>query len=58
MTSKSHESKMLSRVRHWRKDAYEADKGKPLSDRAKGDEKLAREFDLPLIQPHKAESVR
>ncbi|MHC4171336.1 MAG: hypothetical protein ACYTBX_00130 [Planctomycetota bacterium] len=51
---KSRESKMLGRVRRWRKKAYKADKTKPLSERAKKDEKLARKFDLLLIQTHKA----
>ena len=51
---KSRESKMLSRVRRWRKKAYQADKTKPLSERSKEDEKLAREFDLPLVQIHKS----
>jgi len=55
---KSRESKMLSRVRRWRKKAYQADKTKPLSERSKEDEKLAREFDLPLIQTHKANPDR
>lgn len=50
----SRESKMLSRVRRWRKKAYLADKTKPLSKQAKEDEKLAREFGLPLVQTHKA----
>jgi len=52
--TKSYESKMLSRVRRWRKKAYQADKAKPLSERAKEDEKVAREFGLPLVQTHKA----
>jgi len=52
--TKSYESKMLSRVRRWRKKAYQADKSKPLSKRAKEDEKVAREFGLPLVQTHKA----
>ncbi len=51
---KSRESKMLSRVRRWRKKAYQANKTKPLSERTKEDEKLAREFGLPLVQTHKA----
>ncbi len=52
--TKSYESKMLSRVRRWRKKVYQADKSKPLSKRAKEDEKVAREFGLPLVQTHKA----
>ena len=56
--TKSYESKMLSRVRRWRKKAYQADKTKPLSERAKEDEKVAREFGLPLVQTHKAGSDR
>jgi hypothetical protein len=55
---KSRESKMLSRVRRWRKKAYLADKTKPLSKQAREDERLAREFDLPLIQSHKANPDR
>jgi len=51
---KSRESEMLGRVRRWRKKAYHADKTKPLSERAKEDGKLAREFRLPLVQTHKA----
>ena len=54
MTMKSRESEMLGRVRRWRKKAYHADKTKPLSERAKEDGKLAREFRLPLVQTHKA----
>ena len=56
--TKSYESKMLSRVRRWRKKAYQADKTKPLSERAKEDEKLAQEFGLPLNQTHKAGPYR
>ena len=55
---KSRESKMLSRVRRWRKKAYLADKTKPLSKQAREDERLAREFDLPLIETHKANPDR
>ncbi len=56
--TKSYESKMLSRVRRWRKKAYKADKEKPLSERAKEDEKVARKFGLPLVQTHKASPDR
>jgi len=49
---------MISRVLRWRKKAYQADKTKPLSEQAKEDEKLAREFSLPLIQTHKAGPTR
>ena len=56
--TKSYESKMISRVRRWRKKAYLADKTKPLSKQAREDERLAREFDLPLIQTHKANPDR
>lgn len=55
---KSRESKMLNRVRRWRKKAYLADKTKPLSEQAREDERLAREFDLSLIQTHKADLDR
>ena len=49
---------MLSRVRRWRKKAYQADKAKPLSEQAKEDEKLAHKFDLPMTETHKAGSTR
>ena len=48
--TKSHESKMLSRVLRWRTKAYQADKTKHLSEQMKEDEKFAREFGLPLTQ--------
>lgn len=54
---KSRESKMLSRVRLWRKEAYEADKTESLPERAKEDERLAREFGLPIIAAYKANST-
>ena len=54
--TKSYESKMLSRVRRWRKKAYQEDKAKPISERAREDKKLAQEFGLPLVQTHKAGS--
>ena len=57
MAIKSRESKMLSQVRLWRKEAYEADKTESLPERAKEDEKLAREFGLPIIAAHKADST-
>ena len=50
MATKSHESKILRQVRQWRKKAYEADKSKSPDERLKEDEKLARKFNLPLIQ--------
>ena len=56
--TKSHESKMLSQVRRWRKKVYQADKAKPLSERAKEDEKVAQEFGLPLVQTHKLSPYR
>jgi len=55
---KSRESKMLGQVRLWRKKAYKADKTKTLSERAKEDEKLAREFSLPLIQTQRTGLAR
>jgi hypothetical protein len=54
---KSRESKMLDKVRRWRKKAYEADKTIPLPKRAKEGEAVARKLNLPLIQKHKAGSV-
>ena len=58
MTMKSRESKMLGQVRRWRKKAYQADKTKPLSERVKEDEKLACQFDLPIIGAPKAGTAR
>jgi len=55
---KSRESKMLEKVRRWRKKAYEADKAKPLPKRAKEAEELARRLDLPVAQTHKADADR
>jgi hypothetical protein len=54
--TKSYESKMLNRVRRWRKKAYQDDKTKTISERAREDKKLAQEFGLPLVQTHKAGS--
>jgi hypothetical protein len=54
---KSRESKMLGHVRRWRKKAYDADKTKSLSKRAREDEELAAKLDLPFIQTHKAGSA-
>ena len=54
---KSRESKMLGRVRRWRKKAYEADRTKPFSKGAKETEELARRFHLHIIQTHKAGSA-
>jgi hypothetical protein len=48
--TKPRESKMLDEVRRWRKKAYEADKAKRLSKRAKEAEKLAKKLDLPVAQ--------
>ena len=53
MATKSYESKMLRQVRRWRKKAYEADRSKSPTERANEDEKLARRFSLPLIQPQR-----
>ena len=53
MATKSDESKMLRQVRRWRKKAYEADKSKSPTERLKDDEKNARQFKLPLIQPQR-----
>jgi hypothetical protein len=53
-----HESKMLDKVRRWRKKAYDANKAKPPAKRAEEAEKLARRLDLPLAQAHKADTNR
>ena len=50
---RSRESKMLHKVRRWRKKAYEADKAKPPAQRTEEAERLARKLDLPLAQPRK-----
>ena len=50
----SHESKMLDKVRQWRKKAYDADKAKPPAKRAEQAEKLARRLDLPAARTHRA----
>ncbi len=55
---KSRESKMLDKVRRWRKKAYDADKAKPLSKRAKEAEQLACRLDLPLLQTQKSDTNR
>jgi hypothetical protein len=54
--TKSRESKMLDRVRRWRKKSYETDKTKPSSKRVGEDEEIARKFTLPLIATHKTGS--
>jgi len=54
---KPRESKMLGYVRRWRKRAYEADKTKPVSKRAKEDKELASRFNLPLVQTDKIGSA-
>jgi hypothetical protein len=51
-----HESKMLDKVRGWRKKAYDADKAKLPAQRTAEAERLARKLDLPLGQPGKADS--
>jgi hypothetical protein len=55
---KSRESKMLDKVRRWRKKAYDADKAKPSAKRIEETEGLARRLDLPLAQIHEAEVDR
>jgi len=54
---KPRESKMLNRVRRWRKEAYQADKTKTLSEQAKEGEELARKFGLPIAVTGKANSA-
>jgi hypothetical protein len=55
---KSRESKMLDKVRRWRKKAYDTDKAKPPAKRTEETEELARRLDLPLAQTHKADADR
>jgi len=52
--TKSHESKMLAKVRRWRERAYEADKAKPLPERAEETDERARKLGLPVAGPHRA----
>jgi len=54
---KSRESKMLNRVRRWRKEAYQADKMKTLSEQIKEGEELARKLGLPVAVTGKANSA-
>jgi hypothetical protein len=56
--TKSRESKMLDKVRRWRKKAYDVDKAKPTAKRMEEAEELARKLDLPLPQTHKADADR
>ena len=51
---KSSESKMLDKVRRWRKKAYDADRAKPLSKRTGEIEEFAERLNLPLFQMSKA----
>jgi predicted transcriptional regulator len=51
-----HESKMLDKVRGWRKKAYDADKAKLPAQRTEEAERAARKLDLPLDQPRRADS--
>jgi hypothetical protein len=55
---KSRESKMLNKVRRWRKKAYDADKAKPPVQRTEEAKELARKLDLPLAQTRKADANR
>lgn len=52
--TKSHESKMLPKVRRWREKAYEADQSKPSAERTEETDELARRLDLPVARPHEA----
>jgi len=52
----SRESKMLDKVRRWRKKAYDVDKARPPAKRAEEAEELARKLDLPVTQTHKADA--
>ncbi len=51
MAAKSHESRMLPKVRRWREKAYEADQNKPSAERAEETGELARKLDLPKARP-------
>ena len=54
MSIRPRESKMLNRVRRWRKEAYQADKVKTLPERTKEDEDLARTLNLPMSVARKS----
>ena len=51
--TKSHESKMLAKVRRWREKAHEADKTKSLPERAEELDERARKLGLPVAGLHK-----
>jgi len=53
---KTHESKMLNKVRQWRKKAYDADRAKPPAKRTQEAERLARKLDLPVAKTHKTDA--
>jgi hypothetical protein len=55
---KSRESKMLDKVRRWRKKAYDADKAKPPAKRTEEAEELACRLDLPLARTRKGDADR
>lgn len=55
---KSRESKMLAKVRRWRKKAYEADKGASPSKQAKANEQIAQKLGLPMFEAPRTGSVR
>jgi hypothetical protein len=55
---KSRESKMLEKVRRWRKKAYDADRAKPPAKRMKDAEERAQRLNLPLAQPHETDVDR
>jgi hypothetical protein len=54
MAGKLYESKMLGKVRRWRKEAYQKDRTKIVSERLKDDKKLANKFNLPSSTTTKA----
>jgi hypothetical protein len=53
---KARESKMLDKVRRWRKKAYDVDKAKPPAKRTEEAEELARKLDLPCAQTRNADT--
>lgn len=53
---KSRESKMLDKVRQWRKKAYAADKAKHPARRTKEAKELAEKLDLHIAETRKADT--
>ena len=55
---KARESKMLDKVRRWRRKAYEADKAASSLKQAKADEQMVQKLGLSVLQTPKVGSAR